>query len=89
MQMLTRGGHGYRHPTRRNPSDGPMRGFAGGMRSVHNIVGGLPIHNGGMPPSIPVGALTPLLANASPEQQRTVGSSYFCTLISHLNEPLT
>ncbi|KAM0942737.1 hypothetical protein DsansV1_C14g0130321 [Dioscorea sansibarensis] len=83
-QMLPRGGRGYRHPTRHNTSDGPMPGIAGGTRSVHNIVGGQPIQNGGMPPSIPVGALTPSLANASPEQQRTILGENLYPLVDYL-----
>lgn len=49
-----------------------MPGVAGGMLSVPYDMGTFPVRDAGMPHSIPIGALASALANATPEQQRTV-----------------
>ena len=65
--MIPRGGRVYRYPPARN-----MPGVAGGMLSVPYDMGGLPVRDAGMSQPIPTGALASALANATPEQQRTV-----------------
>lgn len=68
--MLPRG-RVYRYPPGRNMQDVPLPGVAGGMLSVPYDMGGLPIRDGvGQPMAIQ--ALATALANAPPEQQRTV-----------------
>lgn len=67
--MLPRGGRVYRYPPGRNMPEGPMPGVAGGMLSVPYDMGGMPVRE---PQPIPIGALASALANATPEQQRTV-----------------
>ena len=76
--MLPRG-RAYRHPPGRGLPDVPMPGVAGGMFSVPYDVGGMPIRDAALPQQIPIGALASALANATPEQQRTVGIFFvFC-----------
>jgi len=68
--MLPRG-RVYRYPPGRNMQDVPLPGVAGGMMSVPYDMGGLPIRDAvGQP--MPIQALATALANAPPEQQRTV-----------------
>ncbi|CAN6687787.1 unnamed protein product [Malus baccata var. baccata] len=75
QQMLPRG-RVYRYPSGRGIPDGPMPGVAGGMFSVPYDMGGggsMPIRDAALSqPTIPIGALATALANATPEQQRTV-----------------
>jgi len=75
--MLPRG-RVYRYPPGRNMPDVPMPGVAGGMLSVPYDMGVMPIRDaaGGQP--MPITALATALANATPEQQRTVGSTSLC-----------
>lgn len=57
--MLPRGGRSPRyHP--------------GGMLSAPYDMGGMPLRDVGMSQPIPIGALASALANATPDQQRTV-----------------
>lgn len=72
--MLPRG-RVYRYPPGRGMPDVPMPGVAGGMFSVPYDVGGMPLRDASLSQQIPIGALASALANASPEQQRTVGFS--------------
>jgi polyadenylate-binding protein len=53
-----------------------MPGVAGGMYSVPYDVGGMPLRDASLSQQIPIGALASHLANASPEQQRTVGCHF-------------
>lgn len=69
--MLPRG-RVYRYPPSRALPDVPMPGVAGGMFSVPFDMGGMPLRDAAMSQPIPIGALASALANASPEQQRTV-----------------
>lgn len=68
--MLPRG-RAYRYPPGRNMQDVPMPGGAGGMLSVPYDMGGVPIRDAVAQP-MPIQALATALANAPPEQQRTV-----------------
>ncbi|XP_072972025.1 polyadenylate-binding protein 2-like [Typha angustifolia] len=70
QQMLPRG-RVYRYPPGRNMLDVPMPGVAGGMYSPYDM-GGLPMRDAGMSQPIPIGTLASALANASPDQQRTM-----------------
>lgn len=74
FQMLPRG-RVYRYPPGRNMQDVPLPGVAGGMMSVPYDMGALPIRDAvGQP--MPIQALATALANAPPEQQRTVSPSF-------------
>jgi len=79
--MLPRG-RVYRYPPGRNMQDVPLQGVAGGMMSVPYDMGGLPIRDAvGQP--MPIQALATALANAPPEQQRTV-SNFSCNCFWHI-----
>lgn len=65
----------YRYPGRNVP-EVPMPGVGGGMLSVQYDMGGMLPRDAPIAQPIPVTALASALANASPEQQRTVSSSY-------------
>ncbi|KAJ9175295.1 hypothetical protein P3X46_013864 [Hevea brasiliensis] len=71
QQMLPRG-RVYRYPPGRGLPDMPMTGVAGGMLSVPYDMGGMPLRDTALSQPIPIGALASALANATPEQQRTV-----------------
>ncbi|GMH23247.1 hypothetical protein Nepgr_025090 [Nepenthes gracilis] len=71
QQMLPRG-RVYRYLPGRNMPDVPMPGVAGGMLPVSYDTGGMPIRNAGIGHTVPIGALATALANAPPEQQRTM-----------------
>lgn len=68
--MLPRG-RVYRYPSGRGLPDVPMPGV-GGMLSVPYDMGGMPLRDAAISQPVPIGALASALANASPEQQRTV-----------------
>ncbi|KAJ6829118.1 polyadenylate-binding protein 2-like [Iris pallida] len=84
QQMIPRGGRVYRYPPGRNMPDVPMPGLAGGMLSVPYDMGGMPMRDAGMSQPIPIGALTSALANASPEQQRTMLGESLYPLVDQL-----
>lgn len=69
--MLPRG-RVYRYPPGRGLPDVPMTGVAGGMLSVPYDMGGMPMRDAPLSQPIPIGALATALANATPDQQRTV-----------------
>ncbi|CAL0312136.1 unnamed protein product [Lupinus luteus] len=84
QQMLPRG-RVYRYPPPgRGIPEVPMPGVAGGMFSVPYDVGGIPIRDAGLSQQIPVGALASALANASPEQQRTMLGENLYPLVEQL-----
>ncbi|KAI9127835.1 hypothetical protein K1719_000828 [Acacia pycnantha] len=83
QQMLPRG-RVYRYPPGRGLPDAPMPGVAGGMFSVPYDVGGMPIRDAALPQQIPIGALASALANASPEQQRTMLGENLYPLVEQL-----
>lgn len=72
LKMLPRG-RGYRYPPARGLPDASMPGIAGGMLSVPYDMGGVPLRDTAISQPVPVGALASALANATPDQQRTVG----------------
>ncbi|KAJ6328066.1 hypothetical protein OIU77_009870 [Salix suchowensis] len=71
QQMLPRG-RVYRYPPGRNMPDVSMPGVAGGMLSVPYDMGGMPIRDAASAQPMPLTALFTALANATPEQQRTM-----------------
>ncbi|KOM48992.1 hypothetical protein LR48_Vigan07g269600 [Vigna angularis] len=80
--MLPRG-RVYRYPPGRNMQDVPLPGVAGGMMSVQYDMGGLPIRDAvGQP--MPIQALATALANAPPEQQRTMLGEALYPLVDQL-----
>ncbi|CAL0313570.1 unnamed protein product [Lupinus luteus] len=79
QQMLPRG-RVYRYPP-------PGRGIpevGGGLFSVPYDVNGVPIRDAGLSQQIPIGALASALANASPEQQRTMLGENLYPLVEQL-----
>ena len=62
----------FRYPPGRSVPDGRMPGVAGGVLSPYDMGGTLP-REGTIGQPMPTTALASALANASPEQQRTVG----------------
>ncbi|KAI3448122.1 hypothetical protein Pfo_004787 [Paulownia fortunei] len=87
QQMVPRG-RGYRYPPGRGMPDVSLQGVAGGMLSVPYEMGGLPLRDAGMPQPIPIGALASALANASPNEQRTMLGENLYPLVEQL-EPET
>lgn len=79
QQMFPRGGRVYRYPGGRSMPDSPMPG--GGM--MYDM-GGLPVRDGGISQSIPIGALASALANANPEMQRTMLGESLYPLVEQL-----
>eukprot|EP00252_Welwitschia_mirabilis_P009094 TRINITY_DN213_c0_g2_i1.p1 TRINITY_DN213_c0_g2~~TRINITY_DN213_c0_g2_i1.p1 ORF type:complete len:660 (+),score=152.29 TRINITY_DN213_c0_g2_i1:400-2379(+) len=83
QQMLPRGGQRvYRFPPR-NINDMPMHG---GMLQVPLEMGGLPMRGAETPISqpVPIGTLATALANATPEQQRTMLGESLYPLVDQL-----
>ncbi|XP_024029005.1 polyadenylate-binding protein 2 isoform X1 [Morus notabilis] len=83
QQMLPRG-RVYRYPPGRALPDVPMPGVAGGMFSVPFDMGGMPLRDAGMSQPIPIGAMATALANATPEQQRTMLGENLYPLVEQL-----
>ena len=69
--MLPRG-RVYRYPPGRNMSDIPIGGAPSGMLSVPYNMGGMPYRDAPFAQPMSTGALASALANATPDQQRTV-----------------
>ncbi|KAI3938370.1 hypothetical protein MKW98_015269 [Papaver atlanticum] len=87
QQMLPRGGRMYRYPPGRNMPEGPMPGVAGGMLSVPYDMAGIPMRDAVSQP-IPIGALATALANASPDQQRTMLGESLYPLVDQLEHEM-
>ncbi|XP_011000130.1 PREDICTED: polyadenylate-binding protein 8-like [Populus euphratica] len=83
QQMLPRG-RVYRYPPGRGLPDVPMTGVAGGMLPVPYDMGGMPMRDAALSQSIPVGALATALANATPDQQRTMLGENLYPLVEQL-----
>ncbi|KAJ9670670.1 hypothetical protein PVL29_026920 [Vitis rotundifolia] len=71
QQMLPRG-RVYRYPPGRNMADVPIPGVPGGMLSAPYDMAGMPFRDAAASQPMPIGALATALANAPPDQQRTV-----------------
>ncbi|KAG2666310.1 hypothetical protein I3843_15G049900 [Carya illinoinensis] len=82
-QMLPRG-RVYRYPPGRNMPDVPMSGVAGGMLSVPYDIGGGPMRDAVLGQPMPIQALATALANATPEQQRTMLGEALYPLVDQL-----
>ncbi|CAI9753476.1 unnamed protein product [Fraxinus pennsylvanica] len=84
QQMLPRG-RMYRYPPGRNVPDGPMSGVAGGMFSKpYDMVGSMLPRDAAITQSMPITALASALANATPEQQRTMLGENLYPLVDQL-----
>ncbi|XP_042007943.1 polyadenylate-binding protein 8-like [Salvia splendens] len=80
QQMMPRG-RMYRYPPGRNVPDGPI---PGGMLSVPYDLGGMLPRDSAGPQPMPVTALASALANATPEQQRTMLGENLYPLVDQL-----
>ncbi|XP_011074396.1 polyadenylate-binding protein 8-like [Sesamum indicum] len=83
QQMLPRG-RMYRFPPGRNVPDVPIPGVAGGMLSVPYDMGGMLPRDAAIPQPMPITALASALANATPEQQRTMLGENLYPLVDQL-----
>uniref|UniRef100_A0A2P2MLQ4 Polyadenylate-binding protein n=1 Tax=Rhizophora mucronata TaxID=61149 RepID=A0A2P2MLQ4_RHIMU len=83
QQMLPRR-RVYRYPSGRGSPDVPMSGVAGSMLSVPYDMGGMPMRDAALPHPIPVGALATALANATPDEQRTMLGENLYPLVEQL-----
>ncbi|WMV57055.1 hypothetical protein MTR67_050440 [Solanum verrucosum] len=83
QQMMPRG-RMYRYPPGRNVPDGPMPGVAGGMLSVPYDMGGMLPRDAAMGQPVPISTLATALANAPPEQQRTMLGESLYPLVDQL-----
>lgn len=82
-QMLPRGR--YRYPPARGLPDGPIPGVTGGMLpGVQFDMGGMPVRDAALSPTVPVGTLATLLANATPEHQRLLLGENLYPLVEQL-----
>ncbi|CAL5378917.1 unnamed protein product [Camellia sinensis] len=71
QQMLPRG-QIYHYPTGRGLPDVSMSGVAQSMLSIpYDIIGGMPLRDGGISQTTPIGSLASALSNFSPADQRT------------------
>ncbi|XP_037495544.1 polyadenylate-binding protein 4 [Jatropha curcas] len=82
-QMLPRG-RVYRYPPGRSMPDVPMAGLPGGMLPVPYDMGGMPFRDGAFSQPMQTGALATALANATPEQQRTLLGENLYPLVDQL-----
>ncbi|XVF67544.1 hypothetical protein PTKIN_Ptkin10aG0129900 [Pterospermum kingtungense] len=83
QQMLPRG-RVYRYPPGRGLPDVSMPNAAGGMLSIPYDMGGMPMRDASLSQPIPIGALASALANATPEQQRTMLGENLYPLVEQL-----
>ncbi|KAK6258560.1 RNA recognition motif domain - like 10 [Theobroma cacao] len=82
-QMLPKG-RVYRYPPGRNMPDVPISGVPGGMLPVPYEVGGMPFRDAAFSQPMTTGALATALANATPEQQRTLLGENLYPLVDQL-----
>ncbi|KAK9270509.1 hypothetical protein L1049_026090 [Liquidambar formosana] len=87
QQMLPRG-RAYRYPPGRNMPDVPMAGVAGGMLSVPYDMSGMPLRDAAVGQPMPIPALATALANATPEQQRTMLGESLYPLVDQLEHEM-
>ncbi|CAI9757913.1 unnamed protein product [Fraxinus pennsylvanica] len=83
QQMLPRG-RMYRYPPGRNVLEGPIPGVAGGMVSAPYDVGSMLPRDATISQPMPTTALASALANATPEQQRTMLGENLYPLVDQL-----
>ncbi|XVF59378.1 hypothetical protein PTKIN_Ptkin07bG0270900 [Pterospermum kingtungense] len=82
-QMLPKG-RGYRYPPGRNMPDVPIPGVPGGMLPIPYDMGGMPFRDAALSQPMATGALASALANATPEQQRTLLGENLYPLVDQL-----
>uniref|UniRef100_A0A7N0TVS6 Polyadenylate-binding protein n=1 Tax=Kalanchoe fedtschenkoi TaxID=63787 RepID=A0A7N0TVS6_KALFE len=82
-QMLPRG-RGFRYGQVRGMPEVPMPGIGGGMLSFPYDMGGAPMRDAPRSQQIPIGALATALANAPPDQQRTMLGENLYPLVEQL-----
>ncbi|KAF9601690.1 hypothetical protein IFM89_022110 [Coptis chinensis] len=87
QQMLPRG-RMYRYPPGRNMGEVPIPGVAGGMLPVPYDMTGMPLRDAAMAQPVPIGTLATALANATPEQQRTMLGESLYPLVDQLEHDL-
>ncbi|TYI95005.1 hypothetical protein E1A91_D02G247100v1 [Gossypium mustelinum] len=83
QQMLPRG-RVYRYPVGRGLPEVSMPNVPGGMLSVPYDMGSMPMRDAPLSQPIPIGALASALANATPEQQRTMLGENLYPLVEQL-----
>ncbi|NP_001151785.1 Polyadenylate-binding protein 8 [Zea mays] len=84
QQQIVPRGRMYRYPTGRNMPEAPaMPGVAGGMMQAYDM-GGFPVRDAALSPAAQIGTLTSALANANPEQQRTILGENLYPLVEQL-----
>ncbi|XP_022763418.1 polyadenylate-binding protein 2-like [Durio zibethinus] len=83
QQILPRG-RVYRYPSGRGLPDVSMPNVAGGMLAVPYDMGGMPMRDTSLSQPIPIGALASALANATPDQQRTMLGENLYPLVEQL-----
>ncbi|MBA0557016.1 hypothetical protein Golob_027075 [Gossypium lobatum] len=81
--MLPRG-RVYRYPVGRGLPEVSMPNVPGGMLSVPYDMGSMPMRDAPLSQPIPIGALASALANATPEQQRTMLGENLYPLVEQL-----
>ncbi|KAF5747013.1 polyadenylate-binding protein 2-like [Tripterygium wilfordii] len=84
QQMMPRGGRSYRYLPGRDMPDVQVPGVAGGMLSVPYNMGGMPMRDSPVGKPLPITALASALANATPEQQRTMLGESLYPLVDQL-----
>ncbi|CAA3017096.1 polyadenylate-binding 2-like [Olea europaea subsp. europaea] len=84
QQQIVPRGRMYRYPPGRNMQDGPISSTAGSMLSVPYDMGGMLPRDAAVPQPMPITALASALANASPEQQRTMLGENLYPLVDQL-----
>ncbi|KAJ8764413.1 hypothetical protein K2173_006153 [Erythroxylum novogranatense] len=83
QQMFPRG-RGYRYPPSRNIPEAPMGGVPGGIVPLPYDMSGLPFRDAAYSQPVQTGALATALANATPEQQRTLLGENLYPLVDQL-----
>ncbi|MBA0555907.1 hypothetical protein Golob_026055 [Gossypium lobatum] len=81
--MLPRG-QVYRYPPGHNMPEVAPSNVPGGMLSIPYDMGSMPVRDAGSGQPMPVTALATSLANATPEQQRTMLGESLCPLVERL-----
>ncbi|KAL6339228.1 hypothetical protein AAG906_024379 [Vitis piasezkii] len=87
QQMLPRG-RVYRYPPGRNMADVPIPGVPGGMLSAPYDMAGMPFRDAAVSQPMPIGALATALANAPPDQQRTLLGENLYPLVDQLEHEM-
>ncbi|XP_010555994.1 PREDICTED: polyadenylate-binding protein 8 isoform X1 [Tarenaya hassleriana] len=85
QQQIIPRGRMYRYPQRGGLPEVPMPGVAPSMLSVpYDMAGAVPLRDSSVSQPVPIGALASALANASPEQQRTMLGENLYPLVEQL-----